>query len=371
MIKKLLALLLAVGCLLPLAGCKNQVLMNERLIIRGIGIDLGDDGGYRASIHVMKLSSQEQEVELFTSDGDSVVEALDNVTLQVGRMPLYSQSLMLIIGRSCAEQGLSNILDFFVRYFESRPTVEMFMAEEKAEEILSVRKDGKLILSKNISELAKSGKLNSKVAEARVLDVVNMMQSSAAPFLPIIHSEIDRVYVEGTAIFQGDRLADTLTTDQTRGLLLVTGELQNGAAVLDIPDDPLVKRVSVEIAKTKAEIKPTLKEDKPHFEIKIECKADISEIDGKYTEKLDGKYYEIFEKALAQELQREANSAIQQAIFHNRSDIFYFGQRLMKAETEYWKKNSNHWPTLMQESTFEVTVEAQITRVGQEITPTL
>ena len=100
-LKKLAALLLAASLML-LAGCQNQPVLSRRLLIRGIGVDVLEDGGYLASIHVMDVRSKESDkVDLWKSEGESVMEALNHVTMQVGDAPLYSQNLIIIFGRGC------------------------------------------------------------------------------------------------------------------------------------------------------------------------------------------------------------------------------------------------------------------------------
>ena len=80
-LKKLAALLLAASLML-LAGCQNQPVLSRRLLIRGIGVDVLEDGGYLASIHVMDVRSKESDkVDLWKSEGESVMEALNHVTM--------------------------------------------------------------------------------------------------------------------------------------------------------------------------------------------------------------------------------------------------------------------------------------------------
>ena len=111
--KRILSFLSLLLCLTLLSGCSNQVVMSDRLLIRGIGIDSIGERRYRASVHVMKTTEQEDAAELLQVEGESVLDALNNLTLQIGKTPLYSHNLIVIFGRSCAEQGLDYVLDFF------------------------------------------------------------------------------------------------------------------------------------------------------------------------------------------------------------------------------------------------------------------
>ena len=95
-----------------LQGCSYQVQLSQRSLIQGIGIDY-ESGTYRATVQVTQVSNQEENVvTIIKGEGDSAMDALNAVTLFNGKKPLYSHSLILVLGRSCAEEGLSHVMDF-------------------------------------------------------------------------------------------------------------------------------------------------------------------------------------------------------------------------------------------------------------------
>ena len=139
--RKAAALTLSLCLCLPLAGCGYQELA-ERLLIHGIGVDVGEDGGFLVSVR-SSFSTGDEGEEYFTAQGDSVLEALSSLSLSTGREPFYSHNYLVVFGRECAEQGLNRCLDFFVRYYNTRPAVQVFLAAGTAEEVLSAQKDGR------------------------------------------------------------------------------------------------------------------------------------------------------------------------------------------------------------------------------------
>lgn len=144
--KKLCVICVILGMLIPLCGCQEQIILSHRLLIRGIGVDIKENGNYLVSVHAIDVESQEENSPmLLTSEGESVLDALNSLTTKEGKRPLYSHNLIIVFGRSCAEAGLSEVLDFFIRNSEGRPNVMVFMADETAEGILSMKKGEKLI----------------------------------------------------------------------------------------------------------------------------------------------------------------------------------------------------------------------------------
>ena len=69
--RKTVALALSLCLCLPLGGCGYQELA-ERLLIHGIGVDVGEDGGFVVSVR-SSFSTGDQGEEYFTAQGDSVL----------------------------------------------------------------------------------------------------------------------------------------------------------------------------------------------------------------------------------------------------------------------------------------------------------
>ena len=47
-------------------------------------------------------SSEEEGEEFFKSEGETVLEALNNLSLLTGREPFYSHNYLVVFGRECA-----------------------------------------------------------------------------------------------------------------------------------------------------------------------------------------------------------------------------------------------------------------------------
>ena len=365
--KRILSFLSLLLCLTLLSGCSNQVVMSDRLLIRGIGIDSIGERRYRASVHVMKTTEQEDAAELLQVEGESVLDALNNLTLQIGKTPLYSHNLIVIFGRSCAEQGLDYVLDFFQRHRESRPNVDVFLAENTAAEIMETKHNDRYILSQDIDDLADAAKLNGKVADIQVYQIINMNYRRGSPYMPVLLTDGEKLQIGGTAIFDGWRLKGFLTEDETRGLLFLTENLSGGDMTVDVGD----LRLTVSLAQAKRSVETEISGGLPVFRISVSCEAHITSIDQAVIEDLDAKYYKLFNEELEQAIYKQINGVIRKAIFENGCDIFSFGRRLYQTQPEWWHQNGDNWKQLMLQSTYEVDVSVDVTRVEQEITPSL
>lgn len=358
---------LALTICLTLQGCSYQVQLSQRLLIQGISIDRQGDG-YRATMQVTQMDNQEENlVSVMQGEGDSAMDALNAVTLSNGKRPLYSHSLILILGRDCAERGLSDVMDFFIRYPESHPTVNVLMADGRAEEILSTKQeDGKYVQARDIAEITKGGKYNGETVQMEMLDVINQLHGEgSSPYLPIVKREQESIVSSGTVVFSGDHPTVDLDKSKTRGLLLLTGKLRNGTEVIESKE---IGRTTMELEESSTKITPQVEGKKLRFSIEVKCGATIGAADMPSGKTLDNTMYQKLGKLLEEKLRQDCMDAITTCIMEHHSDVFNFGRRLYQSEPEYWKQHAANWKDEMALAEYDVQVQVQLRRGGQEIT---
>ena len=110
-------------------------------------------------------------------------------------------------------------------------------------------------------------------------------------------------------------------------------------------------------------------DDVPHFQIDVSCKAYISEINQDLRKKLSLDVYEKFETALNETLKLQIESAIEQAVIRDNTDIFNFDVALQQQQTEYWKVHRDSWAQELAKIKYTVNVTSSVDRVQQEASP--
>ena len=347
------AVLLCVLLLLPLAGCAGRELY-ERLLIHGIGVDIQDDG-YLVTVR-SSVSAEDEGEEFFTCTGRSVLEALNSLSRSTGRQPFYAHNYLVVFGKSCAEQGLEHCMDFFVRYYNTRPAVRVYLAEEKAEDILSFQKDGKFLRMSELQQLSDSSKETGNTVGVELLDFINAVKRpGCAPVLPVLRVEEQGVKVVSTACFDGYRFQDFLTLAQTRGFLAVKNRLEHGEAV--VYGD--FGAVTLSLRGGAGEIKISEKNGLPAFALNVKVKGDVSAISNGRDRLAHEEYAEI-ETALSQTLCTEVQSAVEKAVLESGCDIFGFGAMIYRKDPKRWEALEPDWQNLMKRCDYAVTVESAV-----------
>ena len=330
--------------LLSLTGCTTE--LYDRMLIHAIGVDTTENG-VEVTVRISQTGKEDKEVAL-SGRGPSVYSALESIRLQTGKIPLYSHNYLVVFGRGCCEAGLDQVLDFFVRHFEARPSVRVFMAETTAKEVLTVAKDKELIASDTIESMVEENVAGGSAVKVRLVDFLNGMNGPAgAAVLPMLAAREEVVELTDTAVLLNGKLQTVLNAAETGGFLALTGRLSGACYVLQDTENA---QVSLRIGEmqTKMEAGGTIR-------VQMTMEADVIAWDALPQEA--HRSAEELSYALEETVRAQAQLALQQALRENGCDIFGFSLRLGE--------------TVPADQPVQLLVEARVNHVGSELTPLL
>lgn len=364
-----LAIFLAVLVLCTaMSGCgKTGVLLSRRMLLQSIGIDR-EGASFLVTVHMARVGEGEEEaVDVVTARGESVKDAMNNVTLQNGHEPLYSHNLLVLFGEKCAQQGLGSVIDFFIRFAGSNGQMELAQAEGEARGLLTLKQEGKYIPAKDLLDLLESGRTNGKIPKIDLMGFSNMLAGQGSPYLPLFGVANDKPVAKGMACFQKDRLACKLIGDEARGALALMGEVETAAYAVAVPG---VGNVTLDTESMESEIEPEITHDGLKFHMTLDCRAAISSLDNAAQEEPGGGAYRAIGERLQQAILEEAKAALQKCVETN-ADVFSLKRRLLLKDAGYWKAHHRAFEEDLGSASYTVDVKAAVLRVGQERTPTI
>lgn len=336
----------------------GQIQLEDRMLIQGIGIDQEEDG-VLVSVHISQPSQTQPVLEQVK--GETVLGALDKLVQRSGKVPLYSHNLVVVLGKKCGEEGLEHYIDFFVRYYEARPSVGMFLAEGTAEEIFTLKEGEEYVSPEEIARMGQGGKTNGWTVCTRAIDFVNQLWGEGtSPYMPVLGVKEGVVEVTGTAVFHEDQYSTTLTPEESRILLVITKRLTGGQIVVELPE---AGKVTATIRQGSAKVSPSIKNQEPQLDITITCQTEISS-----TENMDLAADEALlpnlEQALASQLQSSAEETLQKTLREEQTDPFGFGRQIMQEHTAWWKENRENWEEWLTKIPVTVQVEMTVESAG-------
>ena len=351
--------------------------ISNRLVIQGIGIDLEKDGTYTVTLQSIDTNSSESAsaegasqppLKAYKLSGDTVYTAIKTVTEKEGKIPLYSQNRIIIIGNSITEEKMDDVIDFFVRNVENGGTVYIAAAQKTANEILEAKNNGEYISAQNLENSIEAYEYDARIFATQLYELINRYNSGtkdfALPLLSLKEEENEKIVeISGTALFNNTRYRQIISKDETIYLNLLADKINNTTISFNGENDT---RVALNIVKSKTKRKVELENDIPEFKISVYMDADISEICGGVSNKMTTKEIEQIKAKGEEYIEKNIKSTMDTLYKESNSDSCGLTRLLYIWKKDFYKENEKNIDSVLKESLYEVDVNLNIRRVGHE-----
>lgn len=351
--------------------------IRNRLVIQGIGIDLEDDGTYTVTLQAIDTNSSEASsadsasqppLKAYKLTGETVYTAIKSVTEKEGKIPLYSQNRIILIGKSITKENMDDVIDFFVRDVEVGGTVYIAAAKKTASEILEAKNGKELISAENLENSIDSFEYDAKIFSTRLYELINRYNSGSKDFaLPLFSlqekSDEKSAEITGTALFDNKEYREEISKNDTIYLNVLLDKVYNTAIAFDGGKGT---KVSLNIVKSKTKRNVSLEKDIPNFKIKVYMDADIAEVSGGVSSAMTVKQIEEIKDKGEEYIEKSIKSTIESLYQKHNSDACGLGRLLYIFEKDFYRKNEKNIDSVLQKSLYEVDVQLNIRRIGHE-----
>ena len=351
--------------------------IRNRLVIQGIGIDLEKDGTYTVTLQAIDTNSSEASsaegasqppLKAYKLQGDTIYTAIKTVTEKEGKIPLYSQNRIILIGKSITEDKMDDVIDFFVRDVENGGTVYIAAAEKTANEILEAKNGDEYISAQNLENSIESYEYDSKIFSTQLYELINRYNSGTKDFaLPLFalkgKDKEKSAEITGAALFNNTKYREVISKDETVYLNMLCNKVHNTA--IDF-DGGKGTSVALNIVKSKTERKVNLEKDIPTFIIKVKMDADIAEISGGVSSAMTSEQIDEIKKKGEEYVEKNIKTTINSMYQKYDSDACGLGRLLYIFHKDFYRKNEKNIDSVLKNSLYEVDVDLNIRRVGHE-----
>lgn len=359
--KKLIILFLL---LFGVCGCWNYKELDDYSIITGIAIDKKDEK-YEVSVLISNASkssgespdsSQSQSI-VYSGKGNSIFKALKDISLISPKELYLDHFSILVISEEIANDGIYNVVDFFLRYPNARKDFSVAIARDcKAKDTLKIVTPLTDFPSQSISDnLQFSSKLQGAISN---LNYNELIYNLIAPGMEVsmnsikiigdekkgsskenIESSEPKTYLKlgNLAIFKDDKFIKWTTEEESFGINIINNKMTEMYIKIELNDGYVV----VSPVSFSSEVDIKIKDNKPHVYINVAGNSKVMEVNGHIDLEDDSVIQEI-EKKVNKETKKYINKAIKLAK-ENETDIFGFGLKLYKNDPNYFNKVKDTW----------------------------
>lgn len=166
--------------------------IEKTAIIVAIGIDEGENSRYKITAQIAIPQATDtaaaNDDAVVTADGNTVMEGIQNIGAKTGWHPKLSFCSLVLIGRKVAENGVKDVIDYFIVSEKVQNSAIVAMADDKASEILTSKTPLDAISSFAVSKIVlKSRWMTNTVPNANLRKIaLSEYSPSKSSFMPVI-----------------------------------------------------------------------------------------------------------------------------------------------------------------------------------------
>lgn len=298
--KKFVLIIITLFILLISSGCYNYKEINDMAIVSSIGIDKDNKNDkYIVSAQIMNSKesedSEDSQITVYTKEGDTVHEALRNITLKSPRK-LYGNHLSkIVLSEEVAKEGIDNILDIFNRITEVRNEfIITIVKEDKASDVLKVLTTTESIPAEYVKLSLKIADKTSGLTYATKLDefISLYLKKGIDPVVPVLKIDkkekkgttinnitttnpISKIVIEDLAVTNKGKLETYLKNEEVIGYNFLRNQIQK--MIIPVKCDDENNYASILILKNKTKSNTVKKDNKYIINFNINSEAIITE----------------------------------------------------------------------------------------------
>ncbi|MFC4597770.1 Ger(x)C family spore germination protein [Cohnella hongkongensis] len=383
---------------LLLTGCWDRKELNELGITSSAGVDWADDkwiityqvivpSGMWSGSSGSSISASQATVHVFTSEGRTIREAAIRSSVEVPRPLYFSHTDTLIIGRSAAEHGLTDIVELYLRSVESRETVLMAVTEERASDALKLFVPLERLPGDALSKIMMKEALNagfypivrmfdfaqSLYSESRAIAVpeINLKNKKDAKSRKDLasidtfkHTYSDsKLRITGQSVFKDGRRIGHLDLRESYGVSWLSDKIKRSIVAVPCPSGSPPNAFSsfrVDFAKTK--VKPLKEKDGYRMLVEVKARGELMESECRL---------DLTKNEAVRQLRESFEQEIEQimddgwdAVKRVKADLPGFADKIYRQYPKDWKKMKIAWEDELVKLKVEPKVRISVIRIG-------
>ncbi|MCR3760576.1 Ger(x)C family spore germination protein [Clostridium felsineum] len=378
MVKRFIAVIL---CCVVLTGCYDRKELNKIGIVLAVALDKDTSTNevvlYCEIVkpYVLKSSGATGSgaggtpTKIVMSKGYTVYDAIRNMSRKLDRKAFFSHNKIIIISEKLAREGVSPVLDAFMRDPEIRPLVWVAVAKGvKVSSILTSNHGIDQIQAAYINDMIKTRWATSEIQMLNILEFYKkLIKEGSNPTTGVMgitkENSSEEIALLGTAVFKKDKLIGYLNYKESRGLNWITNHVDSG--IINIQGNSKTNNmIAVQIIGSTSKIVPKIKGNNITFNIQIRENSEVGEVQDS-TNIYDLKDISKLEDEEKEVIKGEIERALDKAKYDFHTDIFGFGNSLSRYYPREWKKMKKDWNKLFLNAKYDVNIKVKLKRAGQ------
>ena len=319
--------------------------------------DSGSEGG----------ASQQSAYKNVSETGDTILPTLRKMTLKNEKQAFAEHSKVIIIGEELARtMNLKQILDFFLREQEIRPSVLILIAKDRASSTLETSEPLEIPAFQIVEMIRAHDRTTNILPPVTLAKLEGQLNSGSSFLLQNVVSRNGVTRLEGVAVIKGksEKLLGFLNNKELEGITWITGK-GKGGLVKGI-DEESGQPIIYEILSMKSKITPKVDRygNVVSFDLKIESEGRIAENWVESESTFKNEFLKRSEKVIEQEIEQLVVNVVDKMQREYQVEVGGFGKKLRIDYPGLWKKVKKDWDEIFSEIPIKCEVKITIKDYG-------
>ncbi|MDR6553798.1 Ger(x)C family spore germination protein [Paenibacillus qinlingensis] len=378
-------------CCLLLTGCWDRKELNQLAITSATALDW-DGKVWTISYQVVIPQSianpntggspgQQAPVMVFSTSGGSIRGAVQQSSLEMPRSLFFAHNRVIVIGEEAAKEGISQLLDVYLRNSDSRETVGILITSGEGRKILEQIVPLEKVPGAAIKNMIRNEDMNS--SNFKQVSIYQMMTTIAsdAPYTLVPEITIsgegenntiaalkktsfsNKLKLGRMAVFKKDKLAGWFTPSEEYGISWIRNTIKRTTLYFGCTKDSRDIKAAIRIDRNKTKMKYIRSSTgRLIMHVDVDTMGTINE-NACMNDLTQPKELQAFEGVVSAEITRLMTEAFQSAVKKNL-DVFHFADKIHKHDPTFWKQIKPDWDEQFANLQFESEVRVKIARIG-------
>jgi len=403
-LKRIMSIVVLMAVMTLESGCWDMVEINDRLCIRGVGLDQGEEQGMLKVTFQMLTPYESSDTQgkpayqTLTVEASTISEAVAHLAANVEQQIHFEHLSAIVLGSSLAQQDPLTILDYFHRTSQVRRNAEVVAVNGEAQKLLTASVAGGGV-GEYVENLIKTHETENALAvQPSALSRLFVYRANHESFyLPVLDyqpskeqnastqgksdggdaeessggsgssgaagksSEAQNLKLAGGFLYDGSRFAGVMDINQLELLRLLQGKQEHITLTLS-GTDTMQGRMSFRVERIRTHMDCRVKADHFEFPVTVEAECIFQEVLGGEMNAGESIYREM-ELALEEHIVR----LVQELISNTRdadADVMGFERMVRQRRYPWYRLHGDEWDEYFKAADIPVTVHVTLRRGG-------
>lgn len=366
-----LALLLSIFIV---SGCWSKFELTERAFVMGVALDQGENGEIELLTQIYRptstqtlssVSSSASSINIKTKD-DSVMEAIRDIPIHLGRKAQWSHLRVIIVGEKLARSSnIGHLLDLFYRAHEPRGSVTIMISKGTAGKLF----EKKPLIEQTTAQQFLRAKESSYITSAKTVDynlldlMLQLRSANGDAIVPFVYEDKkskDIFSAAGLALLKDGKMKAVLPSSEVEGLLMLRNFYQSGVIEIKCPGKN-GDYETAEVLSLNAKTKPQIKGDQISVNSTIVSDIAIGELKCSNIKSTEDE--EEFIKKIEVKLSEQIKSTFQ-FLQSNKLDVIGIADTIYRSDPRKWERLKENWDTQFSELPFTIQIKLRLITTG-------